>query len=507
MNRIPGTQKKIVVGLIIMIFSIATATLIGYFFESIKIPETNIVIVYILAVLITARFSQGYLMGVLSSIIATLTYNYFFTAPYFSLSVYDPNYLITFVIMTITAIITGTLTSKTLQSEKEAKEKEVESNTLYHLTNYLTDAVDIKEIASVATSAISGFLACNVACLCFDFHGNPEETYIQQEDGSQQIIKATENIEEIRKRIENLHAIVDINEEFYDFPIYGRENILGLIRVPTSHAKKLTDYQVKLVHTMTENVALAMDRFYGIQEHLRLKEEASQERYRSNLLRAISHDLRTPLATIMGNSELLVSLSKKKDVIHDISNDINKEADWLYGLVENILSLTKLQDSKFQLKHEYEVVEEVLSVAIQNINRRYPKMEINVAMPNEAVLIPMDAKLIAQVLTNLLDNAAKHNKSHKPIDITIKKLETTSEIEFTIRDYGNGINEDDLPHLFTMFFIGSKQRVDAQHGIGIGLAICDEIIRAHHGTIQARNCTAGKGAEFIFTLPMKEKES
>lgn len=332
----------------------AAASAVGYIFRWLGFPETNIVIVYLLAVLIFSCFSTSYVQGILASVLGTLAYNYFFTKPFFSLSVYDLNYLITFAVMTAIAFIASTMTLRVRKSTLEA-----------------------------------------------------------------------------RKRAE----------------------------------------------------------------------ESAREHYRANLLRSISHDLRTPLAGIIGTSEMLMSMCGDGDPRYPLAEGIHRDADWLHSLVENILNLTRIQDGRLAIKKEAEAVEEIIGSALSQMEVRYPSREIGVNIPDELLMIPMDGKLILQVLINLLDNAVKHTPENGEIFITVEKQRDFAI--FHICDQGEGIPEEEMPDIFQAFYTRQGSRADAQRGIGLGLTICEAIVKAHGGTISAANRPEG-GAEFIFTLPLEE---
>ena len=267
----------------------------------------------------------------------------------------------------------------------------------------------------------------------------------------------------------------------------------------------MTEQQKKLLHSMMESTALAMDRLRVMKERIRTREEANQERYRGNLLRAISHDLRTPLAGIMGTSEMIMDMTGKDDPRFSLAKGIYKDADWLHSLVENILSLTRLQDGRLTLNKQPEAVEEVIGAAVLTIGKRAPEREIAVQIPDDLLMVPMDARLIGQVLVNLLDNAIKHTQPGEEISVAVSK--DNDFAVFTVADRGTGIPEQDLPHVFQMFYTTEGKGPDAKRGIGLGLAICESIVTAHGGSIHAQNRTDGKGAEFTFTLPLKEGEA
>lgn len=225
--------------------------------------------------------------------------------------------------------------------------------------------------------------------------------------------------------------------------------------------------------------------------------EAEKERIRANLLRAISHDLRTPLTSIIGSSSSYLedyeSLSERDRM--ELMANINEDAHWLLNMVENLLTVTRIQDDTGKVKKSLEVVEEVVAEAITRVRKRHFALKVHVDMPEDFLMIPMDATLIEQVLINLLENAFLHSGSTKPIDMIIKNEK--DDVAFQIRDYGIGLDEEQLPDIFEGKYL--SRNTDSHRGIGIGLSICKTIITAHGGAIRAANHAGG--AEFTFTLP------
>ena len=375
--------------LLVMFLCLGGATLVGECFHWMKFPDTNVVIVYIFSVLLTARFTPGYGYGIAVSVAATLTFNYFFTAPYFTLNVYDLSYLITFVVMTVTAIVTSALTTRAGKSEKKAWEKEKMANALYQLTHRLADAAELEEVSEAVACEVSKAMGCSAACLCFDREGHAMEHYVQCREGT---VIQRDITEEDRSRYSGAPVFakntVLIGSEFCDWPISGNRRVLGVLRLPRETAVGLASGYARLLHAMLENTALAMERVWNVRESSRSKEEMTQERYRGNLLRAISHDLRTPLAGIMGSSEMLMDLLKNSEEGYVLSEGIYKDADWLLSLVENILNLTRLQDGRLVLSKQPEAVEEIIGSAIAHIMKRYPGREISTEIPDELLLVP-----------------------------------------------------------------------------------------------------------------------
>lgn len=237
-------------------------------------------------------------------------------------------------------------------------------------------------------------------------------------------------------------------------------------------------------------------------EREKLLMEAEKEKMRANLLRAVSHDLRTPLTGIIGASssylenEKDLSRMEKRELVQNIQSD----ADWLLHMVENLLSVTRINTRTANVTKSLESVEEVVSEAVIQIKKRLPGAEIRVRVPEEVLMIQMDAILIQQVIMNLLENAIIHAKSTRPIELVVKREGET--VSFHVIDYGIGIPEERLQSLFDGSTYEPAGRVDGSKGMGIGLSICKTICLAHGGTIDARN--HANGADFYFTLPAEE---
>lgn len=483
----------------ILISFLGIATVLGMQFRRWDLHETNVVVTYIFSVLLIARLTNGYLYGIISSVAALLLFNWFFTEPYFTLKVNDMTYFITFAIMTFTSVVTSALTTKAKKSAADALERERESNALYEMTNHMTDAEDENAIARVTIQVTSELLNSNTAYIFFHENGYAERTFLQRKDDGTIIRRELAEREEIYKRIMQLHEGVDITETQYYYPIYGKEKVLAVLSIPRETGERMTESQTRMIHSIIESASLAIERTRSIQEQIKSRDEVTQERYRGNLLRAISHDIRTPLSAIMGSSEMLMARTDKDDPRYALEKDIYQDAQWLHGLVENILNLTKLQDGNLPLNKQLEVVEEVVGAALVILGKRLPHRNIEVELPEHVIMAPMDARLISQVLINLLENADKHTPLDEEIKIVIK--EEKHEAVITIADRGCGISEQDLPRIFQMFYTTYKKSPDSKRGVGLGLAICQSIVEAHGGRITAENQEGG-GASFTFTLPM-----
>ena len=491
-------RKNILKDSVITIIFLSLATLIGLFFHKCNFQENNVVVTYILSVLLIARFTDGYSYGIFATIFSIILFNWYFTAPYFTLNYYDPTYSITFIIMTVTAIITSALTTKVKKAAKEAQEKEAESNALYKMTNLLTDAEDQEAIARIVVKTIRSILSCEAVMVCYKENGELEPWCILQRDGEQER-RQLQNKEELQERIKKLLTAYDCDEEYYNYPVSGKTMVLAVLRIPKEVAGQLSESQSRMLYSIIESTSLALERLSSLRAQVKSREEAMQEHYRGNLLRAISHDIRTPLSGIMGSVEMLLDMTPKEDPRYDIEKGVYQDADWLHSLVENILNLTKLHDGHLDIEKQPEAMEEVIAVAIRVMEKRCPDRHIIVDIPDSLIIAPMDAKLISQVLINLLDNAVKHTEKEEEIRVSVT-LEG-GKVVTKVSDRGQGIDPNDLPNIFQTFYTTRGKSPDSQRGIGLGLSICQSIVEAHGGVIRANNRKDG-GAEFTFTLPL-----
>lgn len=236
-----------------------------------------------------------------------------------------------------------------------------------------------------------------------------------------------------------------------------------------------------------------------IHEREKLLLEAEKEKMRANLLRAVSHDLRTPLTSIIGASSTYLEHESrlKPNEQLDLVQHIHEDAHWLLNMVENLLSVTRIHNNSTTVTKSLEPVEEVLSEAIFRLKKRIPDASITVKVPDELLMIPMDAMLIEQVLINLLENAIIHAHSTQPIECTVDH-DMDSAI-FHVRDYGIGINSEHIDHLFDGTYSLNTSSPDSKKGFGIGLSICQTIIVAHNGTLWVTPNAIG--TTFSFKLP------
>ena len=239
-----------------------------------------------------------------------------------------------------------------------------------------------------------------------------------------------------------------------------------------------------------------------LSEREKLLMEAEKETMRANLLRAISHDLRTPLTGIIGASSAYLDneSSMSKEEKNNLISNIKEDANWLLNMVENLLSVTRIRDTGAHVTKQLEPLEEVVSEALQRFRKRLPAATVHVTIPDELVMVPMDATLIEQVIINLLENAVYHSNSTEPISLAVSIHDGYAWFE--VSDQGIGLSSGRLSTLFDGYTSLPNSSYDSHKGMGIGLSICKTIVTAHNGKIMAAN--KEHGAVFTFTLPLGE---
>ena len=238
------------------------------------------------------------------------------------------------------------------------------------------------------------------------------------------------------------------------------------------------------------------------QEQLRI--ETEREKMRANLLRAVSHDLRTPLTTIYGSGSALVEnfdeLSDEQKL--ELVNGMREDAQWMVGMVENLLSVTRMENGNVKLHKTPVVLEELIDSVLLRFKKRYPRQEVVVEIPEEFISIPMDTVLITQVLVNMLENAVQHATGMT--ELILRVFTEQDKAVFEILDDGCGISKHQMEHIFTGYFENKELPADNQRNMGIGLSVCASVVNAHGGRIEVEN-RRPKGCIFRFALQMEEK--
>ncbi|WP_455821896.1 DUF4118 domain-containing protein [Clostridium butyricum] len=485
------------------------STILALIFFEFGYSEANIITIYIFGVLLTSITTSGKRCGILMSILAVLTFNFLFTDPRFTFQAYDKSYPVTFAVMFISSIVTSKLATKVKLEAQQSTRKAYRTEVLLETSQKLQIAKSKEDIFN-KTAYQTKKLLDKTIILYKSEKGVLAEPLVFKHENDKDVL---EYISEEEKAVaqwtlkNKKHAGATTNTlpgaKCLYLSIRNHEKAFGVIGIPLEKDEFLEAFEKNLLIAVLGESALALEKEEINQSKNKIYIKAEQEKLRSNLLRSISHDLRTPLTSISGNAGILINNSeilseeKKKSLYLDIYDD----SMWLINLVENLLSITRIENGTMKINTEPELVEEVIEEAICHINRKVSEHKINTVIEDDLLMAKMDSGLIIQVIINIINNAIKYTPKDSIITITSKRKNNMAVIE--ISDNGKGINEESKEKLFDMFFTDNNKFGDGRRGLGLGLALCKSIIDAHEGCIYVRD-NKPNGAIFGFTLHIEE---
>lgn len=486
-----------------------SATLLSIVLNMANVGNQNIIMMYILSVLLISTVTTGYVCGITASVISVLAFNFFFTIPYYTFNAIQPGYPITFVIMFFVAFITSTLTVRIKTQVRLSAEREHRTNVLYEINKKLLATRGLDSIVKLTNEYITKLFERSSIFYTEDPDKGLEGIVMQSltdKDASFLTSKSEQAVAHwvfINQKNAGSGTDTLMGAGAFYTPIISQGKVLGVIGIACLNG--VLDPNNRLfLQIICSQAAMAIERQQLSDEQRTILIDSEKEKMRGNLLRAISHDLRTPLTGILGSSSTLLENGEKIDKpIHDkLLLNIKEDSQWLIRMVENLLSITRINEGTMNVTKTPEAAEEIVAEAISRIRKRFPERKVSVKVPEELLIVPMDGTLIEQVLINLIENAIKHSPDDSLIEVIVKK--SGSYAMFDVIDYGEGIAESDFPYLFESYMPSGNRSADSSRGMGIGLTICMSIIKAHQGRIKAVNKKNG-GAIFMFELPLDER--
>jgi two-component system sensor histidine kinase KdpD len=490
---------------------LTVATLLSMGMRALGIGDHNIIMVYILSVLIVSRITMGYLYGITASVLSVLAFNFFFIVPYYTLNAIQPGYPVTFVIMFFVAFITSALTVRIKTQARLSVEREHRTGVLYEISKKLLTTRGLENIVELTNEYITNLFERSAIFYTQDPEDGSKGTLLQSPSETDSSFLLSEDERAVahwvfinQKRAGTGTDTLMGAGAFY-MPVVSQGKVFGVIGLSCAKGK-LNQYNRFFLRMISSQVAMALERQHLSDEQRRILVDSEKEKMRSNLLRAISHDLRTPLTCILGASSAIIENNGSMDkATHDkLVFNIKEDSQWLIRMVENLLSVTRINEGTMNVSKTLEAAEEIVAGAISRIRKRFVFQKISVKVPDELLMVPMDGTLIEQVLINLLENAVKHSPEGSTIEVNVKK--SGSYAVFEVIDSGVGISEQDFPYLFESYVPNGKRSSDSSRGMGIGLSICMSIIKAHNGKMEAANKNEG-GAVFRFALPLEESDN
>jgi len=483
-------------------------TVLSALVKTLGFSESNVTMIYILGVLFTSILTQRRIYSVVYSVISIFIFNFLFVEPLFTFTVYDSQYIVTFSVMFMTALISSSLTQKVKNYVKANARKSYRTEILLETSQKLQKSNTTDEIAKNITEQLGKLLEKNI---CF-FLGNPElnpvpAVFYHKDDMSDDMELSQQEIGVAEWTYKNnKHAGFSTTTlpgaKYLYLAVRTGEKVFAVIGIDMEN-KLIPAFENDIMGAILNECALALEKSELIKEQQNTAVKLEQEQLRANLLRSISHDLRTPLTSISGNAGILISNDNKIEEAQKqkLYMDIFDDSMWLINLVENLLSVTRIENGTMTLNLQPELLSDVISEALKHINRKSAEHKITVVEEDDMIVAKMDAKLIMQVIINLVDNAIQYTGPGSEIYVKTKKRKEKIIVE--VADNGNGISDEQKEKLFDMFYTVDNNIADGRRGMGLGLALCKSIIVAHGGEINVRNNTPS-GTVFRFTLKAEE---
>ena len=487
---------------------LGVSSIIGYGFWRLGMSESNIIMMYILGVLVTSVITTHQLYSIVSSIISVFVFNFLFTEPRYTLLAYEKDYPVTFITMFIAAFLTGSLAIRLKRQAAQAAQAAFRTKILFDTNQLLEKAKEKEQIITVTARQLIKLLNKDMVIYLAEKNSlsAPKFFAADGENVCEEYLSENEKAVAFWVLNNNKHAGATTDTlsdaKCLYLSIRTSSQVYGVIGI-VIHEKPLDAFENSILLAILGECALALEN----EKNAREKEEAAliaqKEQLRANLLRSISHDLRTPLTSISGNASNLLSNEEgfdaetKKQLYEDIYDD----SMWLINLVENLLSVTKIEEGRLNIRLQAELLDEVITEALLHINRKKNEHTITYKASEDFILVKVDARMIMQVVINIVDNAIKYTQKESEIVISTKKLKDKAIV--CIADNGPGIPDEIKPQVFDMFYSGAKSIADSRRSLGLGLSLCKSIINAHGGSLELSD-NIPHGAVFTFSLPIEE---
>lgn len=465
------------------------ATLVTELMQYIHVGDQNLMLVYIFFILLVARMTSGYFWSALSSILSVLSFNWFFVEPLYSLTVYKQGYPITLLIMFVVALMISNLMVRLKKQAESSMEKEHQMEILYELNKQYVLAESRKQILDISATYLSRLLDREV--IIFDAQGQAESVHHKPEKPSILNTKeeaavafwSAKNQKEAGNGTDTL-----IGAKGFYLPIVANGKTLAVLGIERNANLDLENDQLNYLKLVLTQIAVILEQTELKNEKEQVELENEREKVRSNLLRAVSHDLRTPLTVISGIAETLGAGADLKEATRQkLLKDIQEESQWLIRMVENLLSITRINMDTMKVTKTAEPVEEIIEAVYKHLKKVYPEEQVEIQLPEEVIFIQADPILIEQALFNLIENAFRHGEKNQPVKLSVDQEQ--GQTVFQIENHGE-IPLKQFQKIQSNLSSTNEVPVDSKNGLGIGLSIVKTIIHAHNGQMEM---TVGDG--------------
>jgi two-component system sensor histidine kinase KdpD len=479
---------------------VATCGMFGWFARLAGLADTNIVMIFLAGVAIVASW-LGRGPSIAAAVLSVLVFDFIFVPPHFTFAVSDTEYLITFVVMLGIGLVISELTSRLKAQLRESQLQERRTGELFRMTRQLSELSGTEFLARTAGRQLQEIFDGEVVL------------YVREPDGSlslrfgegsnvaaQPINGVVAQWVATNGKLAGTGTDTLPNATALFVPLAGSQQVVGALGVAPKERERFYDpEQVRLLETCGSLIALSIERDQSVLKAHEAQLQVQAEQLRNSLLSSVSHDLRTPLATIAAAASSLGERCQDKD--RELLQSVVDESQRLNRLVENLLDMARLDSGTVALNRQWHVLEEIVGLALEAVKREIDEHQVRVQIPTEFPLLKVDGLLFEQVLVNLLENAVRYTPAGSTIEISAQANQSRAEIRMA--DDGPGLPPGSEAKVFDKFFRGAALSPDGRRGVGLGLAICRAIVEAHGGRITAANRSQG-GTEFVIALPITE---
>lgn len=490
---------------VVTLLCLAISTAVGFAFDWAGFSESNIITIYILGVLVTAVSTSGHLYGAANSLLSVLAFNFFFTEPRFTLQADGPSYPVTFLIMLSSSIIASSLASRVKEQARMAAEKSYYTELLLGSSQKLQTIRTGWDCLRLTAEQLSRMFdrpviyALNDADKELDFRIEPADEHTLLEKLSTEEIGVAKWVQK-----NNKHAGATTNtlpdSKWLFLSVRGTRGVMGIVGVPIAGYVVPDAFEKNLMVALLGECGLSQERIRLEEERNQIALQTQRESLQANLLRAVSHDLRTPLTNINGSVGILMGKDQtlKPEVREQLYTAIDDDTNWLINMTENLLAATQLETDRTKLKTAPELLEDLFQSAVRQLDRRARDHHISVDLEDQTLMASMNAGMIQRVIINMMNNAIQYTP--KDSHIILSGTRRKDWVEISVSDDGPGIPDEAKKHLFDLFYTAEQGKPDSKRGLGLGLHLCQSIVNAHGGTITVSD-HAPSGTTFRFTLP------
>ena len=494
----------------IMLASLLLSSLAGFGFYYAGFSESNIITVYILGVLITAVWTNGHFYGAIDSLLSVAAFNFLFTEPRFTFQANDPSYPVTFLIMLFSSVIASSLASRVKAQARLAAQKSYYTELLLGSSQKLQKGRTEWDCLRLTAEQLNRLFDRPVL---YALSGTEKELAFRVEPSDEQNILMELGSEEIgvAKWVQrnNKHAGATTNtlpdSKWLFLSVRGTQGVMGIVGIPIAGYSIPDAFEKNLMIAILSECGLSQERIRLQEERNKAALQTQKERLQANLLRAVSHDLRTPLTNISGSADMLMQEESALDpaIRKKLYTAIYDDTNWLINMTENLLVATHLETDKESFKMSPELIEDLFQSVVAHLDRRAAEHHISVHLEDATLMAAMNARLIQRVIINIMNNAIQYTP--KESNIELSAIKKGNVVQISVTDDGPGIPNDAKRHLFDLFYTAGQGKADCQRGLGLGLNLCQSIVAMHGGKIDVLDHMPA-GTTFQFTLPLVSAE-